>query len=126
MSLKNIFILLSICLSPLFGQGLTGTFKGELYQNPDKVFYFEIRINKATSDGEIAGTTYIESYGEILSKKGDFGTIDFTGTWKGKSIQIQESNVVKEELKSSSFYWCIKTLKLTYKEEKNELILEGP
>ncbi len=124
------YLLLLICMLSntiaSFAQAKTGVWKGELIQNPNRIFYFEIRIDKATNDGQISGTTYIESYGIDYSQKGDFGTIEFTGTWKGNSIVVQETKIVKEVRKSSTYYWCIKKSVLTYKEENNQMVLSGP
>lgn len=123
---KILFLLFILNTIHSFAQTKTGVWKGELKQNPDRVFYFEIRIDKFTDDGRISGTTYIESYGIDYSQKGDFGTIEFTGMWKDNSIIIQETKIVKEEKKSSIYYWCIKRSVLTYQEENNQMILSGP
>jgi hypothetical protein len=127
--MKKITILFAtvfFLILPSYSQTKTGVWKGEVTQNPDKVFYYEIRLDQMNNDGTFSGTTYIESYGETLSKKGDFGTFDITGTWNGNSVIIQELRVIKEERKSSNYYWCIKKAVLNYKEVNGEMVLEGP
>lgn len=110
----------------IWAQPTTGVWKGELKQHPQKVFYFEIHVEEVKENGEFTGTTYIESYGESLSQKGDYGTIRFTGNWQGNQVNIQETAIIKELKKSSLYGWCIKKLSLTYREENDEMILEGP
>src|SRR5687768_17371755 len=116
--IKTFFLFLLLCLSPLLlsSQNLNGTWKGELYQEPGKTFYFEIRIQN-TEGNKITGTTYIQSYGrssQTGSTKGDYGTLEFAGVWNRDDIIIQESGIVQEQ-RSNFFYWCIKKclLKLT-------------
>jgi len=124
--LSTLFILLSL---PSYSQTITGTYKGKLYQNPDKSFYFEIRIEKSDTKGNISGTTYIESYDESLSKiskKGDFGTIEFKGTVAGSKVIINETKIVKEVKMSSNYYWCIKTSNLTLTKTDTQWKLSGP
>jgi hypothetical protein len=111
----------------LFSQNLNGIWKGELYQEPQKTFYFEIRIQN-TKGNKIAGTTYIESKGlpsQLGSKKGDYGTLEFGGVWNGEDVIIQESGIVQQE-KSSSFYWCIKRAMLKLSKTNKEWTLSGP
>ncbi len=109
-----------------YSQTITGTYKGELYQEPGETFYFEVRIDKSDSKGNISGTTYIESYGKNYSQKGDFGTINFTGIVSGSKVTIYETSIVKEVRKSSNFYWCIKTCNLTLTKTDTQWKLSGP
>lgn len=123
--LSATFLLL---IFPSYSQTITGTYKGKLYQDPDKSFYFEIRIDKSDGKGNISGTTYIESYDKSISKlsdKGDFGTIEFTGTYKGNSVTIYETKIIKEDKKSSNYYWCIKTSTLTLTKTDTQWKLSG-
>lgn len=124
-NLTILFITAILGLLPSFSQTITGKYKGKLYQNPNKSFYFEIRIDKSDGNGNISGTTYIESYGESLSQEGDFGTIEFIGKVKGNSVVLTETKIVKEVKKSSSYYWCIKTSNLTLTKTDTQWKLSG-
>ncbi len=107
-------------------QTLNGTWKGTLYQEPQKTFYFEIRIQK-TIGNKISGTTYIQNAGEAMqfgSKKGDYGTLEFNGVWNGEDVIIQETGIVQQD-KSSTFYWCIKKCMLKLSKQKKEWTLKG-
>jgi hypothetical protein len=119
-----IIFFLSICS---FSQNLNGTWKGKLYQEPKKTFYFEITIQN-TRGNKISGTTYVESYGktsETESKKGDYGTLEFSGVWNGDDVIIQESGIIQEQ-RSNFFYWCIKKCMLKLSKTNDEWTLSGP
>jgi hypothetical protein len=124
------FFLLVLALIPqgicLFSQSLIGIWKGELYQEPQKTFYFEIRVQKIQGN-RIYGVTYIQNGGNAMqfgSKKGDYGTLEFGGVWNGEDVIIQETGIVQQE-KSSSFYWCIKKCMLKLSKTDNEWTLSG-
>lgn len=119
------FMIVANCIS-LVAQNLNGTWKGTLFQEPKTNFYFEIRIKK-TEGNKIYGTTFIQNAGEAMqygSQKGDYGTLEFSGTINGNEVIIQESGIVQQD-KSSSFYWCIKRCLLKLTKEKNNWTLSG-
>lgn len=121
-----IYILL---LLPIFsfGQDLTGTWKGRIYQEPNKEYYFEIRIESLDKNGHVKGTTFIK---EEVSN--NFGTIVFTGDFAGSNFTFQESVVLKEDkdgkgyYPSNQFYWCIKKGTLKLSENDKQWRLTGP
>jgi hypothetical protein len=122
--LVSIIFLQGILLS---AQNLNGVWKGELTQEPGKVFYFEIRIQK-TVGNKIYGTNYIQNGGGAMqfgSQKGDYGTLEFNGVWNGEDVIIQETGIVQQE-KSSSFYWCIMKCMLKLTKTDKEWTLTGP
>jgi hypothetical protein len=126
--IKSSFLFLIIFFLGIhtFSQNLNGTWKGKLYQEPQKNFYFEIRIEN-TKGNKITGTTYIESYGkpsQTGSKKGDYGTLEFSGIWNGDDVIIQESGIVQEQ-RSNFFYWCIKKCMLKLSKTDDEWTLSG-
>lgn len=119
------FMIVANCIS-LVAQNLNGTWKGTLFQEPKTNFYFEIRIKK-TEGNKIYGTTFIQNAGEAMqygSQKGDYGTLEFSGTINGNEVILQESGIVQQD-KSSSFYWCIKRCLLKLTKEKNNWTLSG-
>src|SRR5687768_8714196 len=123
----SFFILCLFSGTLVSSQNLNGVWKGELYQEPGKTFYFEIRIQK-TQGNKIYGTTYIQNAGEAMqfgSRKGDYGTLEFAGVWNGEDVIIQETGIVQQD-KSSTFYWCIKKSMLKLTKTKNEWTLSGP
>lgn len=53
-SSKFLLLIVSLFLSVVStGQDLEGTWRGELFQKPDKKFYFEIRVAEVDEDGDI-------------------------------------------------------------------------
>lgn len=109
-----------------FGQEIKGTWKGTLYQDGNKKYYFEIRVDQEDEDGKISGVTYVKE-----SKSGNFGTISFTGTYKNKVLRFQEKEILKEDKEgkgyytSNNFYWCIKNGTLNLSESDNKYKLRG-
>jgi len=122
----SVIVVFCLHIISAYTQNLNGTWKGTLFQEPKTNFYFEIKIKK-TEGNKIYGTTYIQNAGEAMqfgSKKGDYGTLEFSGTINGNDVIIQESGIVQQD-KSSSFYWCIKKCLLKLTKENNNWTLSG-
>lgn len=126
---SSVKLLLTIAfLFPLFvlSQDITGTWIGTITQEPDKEFYFEIRVDEVDKKGNVSGTTFIK---EVASN--NFGTIKYSGTYDGTYFNFEESEIVKEDKNNSgyypsnNFYWCIKKGKLRLSENTKKYRFTG-
>jgi outer membrane protein OmpA-like peptidoglycan-associated protein len=126
--LWTIFILLPslILAQDISHEELVGTWTGTTTQEPDKEFYFEIRIDSVDKDGNLSGTTFIKE-----ERSNNFGTISYTGTFEGNTLRFQETEILKEDKRgdgyypSNNFYWCIKSGKLRISENSKKWRLTG-
>jgi outer membrane protein OmpA-like peptidoglycan-associated protein len=109
-----------------FGQDVTGVWIGTIYQEPDKEFYFEIRVDSIDEKGNLSGTTFIKE-----ESSNNFGTIAYTGSFIGNTFKFQESEVLKEDKRgdgyhpSNNFYWCIKSGQLKISENTENYRFTG-
>ncbi|MCB9224894.1 MAG: OmpA family protein [Crocinitomicaceae bacterium] len=122
------FILIIALLFPLslLSQDIKGTWKGILKQNPDKQFYFEIRVDEVDSKGNVKGITFIRE-----ESSNNFGTISYSGTFLNNVFKFQETEILKEDKNNSgyyasnNFYWCIKKGELKFSENEKKFRLNG-
>ena len=107
-------------------QNIIGTWKGKIYQEPDKEYYFEISVEEIDNQGNVNGTTFIRE-----EKSDNYGTIRYTGTFVGNTFKFKESEIVKEDKNnpgyyaSNNFYWCIKSGELKFSENTENYRLTG-
>src|SRR5690606_28541969 len=95
-----LLISLSIAIQA-FTQDIKGTWKGKLFQEPDREYYFEIRVDEVNSTGELKGTTFVK---EEVS--GNFGTITFTGTYKKPLFIFNEIEIVGQDKENQGGYYA--------------------
>lgn len=108
-------------------QDYTGLWKGKIYQEGNREYYLEFRVDSLDKDGNMSGTTYIKE-----EASGNFGTILFTGKITGSSFSFKESAIVKEVkdsegyYESNMFYWCIKHGTVKISSNDKQWRLSGP
>ena len=123
-------ILLILFLSPLlvFSQDIKGTYKGILYQDPDREYYFEIRVDEVDANGKVKGTTFVRE-----ESSGNYGTISYKGTYSKPTFKFNEIEILKQDKQkdggyyaSNTWFWCIKYGSLKFSESDGKYFLEGP
>jgi len=114
-------VLVSLLSLPISAQNLNGEWNGILFQEPQKKFVFRMNIEEA-ADGSLSGTTFIQEEG----KNANFGTMAFSGKLDGTRVQFKESVILKEQILSNSFFWCLKSGTLSLKDYGSFWALEGP
>ncbi len=108
---------------------LLGVYKGELRQEPNRTFYFEIHLEGLGEDGAILGTSYIGCLGwqkSGMGKLGDYGKIRFSATVNDGTLYIDESEIIREDKDGEYYYWCIKQMDLAISVADDGYHLEGP
>ena len=103
-----------------------GTWKGELTQEPDSKYYFEINIDEIDLGGKFKGTTYETDIwdGKKISKLKDYVKLSCTGNIKNGVVYFTEQKIL-EQKKSSNYDWCVKNGELKIDTLNNEHILIG-
>ena len=103
-----------------------GTWKGELTQEPDSKYYFEINIDEIDSGGKFKGTTYETDIwnGKKISKVKDYVKLSCTGYIKNGVVYFSEQKIL-EQKKSSNYDWCVKNGELKIDTLNNEHVLIG-
>ena len=103
-----------------------GTWKGELTQEPDSKYYFEINIDEIDLGGKFKGTTYETDIwnGKKISKVKDYVKLSCTGYIKNGVVYFSEQKIL-EQKKSSNYDWCVKNGELKIDTINNEYILSG-
>ncbi|MBD3637401.1 MAG: OmpA family protein [Crocinitomicaceae bacterium] len=126
--MKNFLLIFFLSAAYCFSQNVKGVWKGTLYQDPGRKYYFEIRVESIDGNGKISGTTFV-----MEDKTENFGTIAYSGTFKDNTLSFQETEILKEVKEkeggfysSNSWYWCIKNGKLKLSEEGDKYVLRGP
>ena len=127
--LKIIFGTLAIFLisiNPFCQEKYLGTWKGELTQDPDSKYYFEINIEEIDKDGNFTGTTYekVIPFGKSTGKSKDFVKLSCNGFVKNGVVYFFEQKIL-EQKKSSNYEWCIKNGELSLDTTNSENILSG-
>lgn len=113
MSLKKMFLLLSLCflsvvITAQTAISLNGAWKGRILQK-DGAFKseYEIEIYFHQYEDKIVGRSYIET-------AGIFAEIAFEGEIQSaEKINFQETEIIREE-KEEDMEWCIKRVFLSY------------
>ena len=118
-------ILIIILSIQTFSQkNFLGSWKGELTQEPDSKYYFEINIYEIDSEGKFKGTTYETDIwnGKKISKVKDYVKLSCTGYIKNGIVYFSEQKIL-EQKKSSNYDWCVKNGELKIDTINNEYIL---
>ena len=120
-------IFLFVCLAG-FAQDIKGTWKGKCLQDPNREYYFEIRVENIDKEGKVVGTTFVKE-----ESSGNYGTISFKGTYSKPVFTFNEIEIVKQDkqntggyYESNYWYWCIKKGKLNLTQENGKMWLKGP
>ena len=103
-----------------------GTWKGELTQDPDSKYYFEINIEEIDKGGNFTGTTYekVIPLGKSIGKSKDYVKLSCNGFIKNDIVYFYEQKIL-EQKKSSNYNWCIKSGELKLDTINSENILSG-
>jgi hypothetical protein len=103
-----------------------GTWKGELTQEPESRYYFEINIDEIDSEGKFKGSTYETDIwnGKKISKVKDYVKLSCTGYIKNGVVYFSEQKIL-EQKKSSNYDWCVKNGELKIDTVNNEYFLSG-
>ena len=126
--MQYVFTLISFLSTiTLLAQDLTGEWKGKITQQPNREFYFEIRVEEQ-NNGKLRGTTFIRE-----EKSGNFGAIKFRGAFNNQLFHLEETEITEEDKSNedaywgkNTFNWCIKEANLTFSEDGSTQTLSGP
>ena len=125
--MKTLIFLFALSPWLIFGQDISGKWIGEITQQPNRVFYYEILVEMGPGK-TVSGTTVIRD-----NASGNYGVIAYKGDFENNLLYFRESEIIREDKseedgfwKSNTFEWCIKTGLLRFSESEDETKLEGP
>ena len=122
----NTIIILLLSIQIFSQENFLGTWKGELTQDPDSKYYFEINIDEIDKYGNFTGTTYekVIPMGKSHGKSKDYVKLSCNGFVKNGVVYFYEQKIL-EQKKSSNYDWCIKSGELKLDTTNKENILYG-
>ena len=95
----NTFIILLLSIQIFSQENFLGTWKGELTQDPDSKYYFEINIDEIDKYGNFTGTTYekVIPMGKSHGKSKDYVKLSCNGFVKNGVVYFYEQKILEQK-----------------------------